>query len=201
MPRRKKYTDEMVLFIRENALGRTNKEMTALINKQFGTTFNDEQIHSLKTRLKIRGGLDSRFKKGNPSWNKGQPFPAGNNSGSFKKGHVPHSHLPVGSEINRGGYIWVKIAEPNRWKQKHRLMWEDVHGQLPKGSLLTFLDGNSLNCTLENLLAIKQAQNVRLNQFGLARTDAETTNTCLLIADISIAIGKQKRKYQGARKK
>lgn len=36
---------------------------------------------------------------------------------------------PVGTERKRAdGYIWVKIAEPNTWKEKHVLLYESVHG-------------------------------------------------------------------------
>lgn len=75
----------------------------------------------------------------------------------FKKGVLPKNTKPVGYESVRGcRYIWVKIAEPNVFKEKHRVIWEQHNGKPPKGFNVQFKDGNPLNCTIENLYLISR---------------------------------------------
>jgi hypothetical protein len=98
-------------------------------------------------------GNATRFKKGGESWNlgkKGMDF--GGKETRFKPGNKPHNYMPVGSEKMADGYLWIKIADPKTWKQKHYLVWKEAHGEYPKkGFLLHFKDGNQLNIALENL--------------------------------------------------
>lgn len=116
-------------------------------------------------RLDGERGTDTRFKRG-------QKPPAGCTEAMveagkptrFKQGTTPHNHVPVGTEVERLGYTWVKVAEPNQWKQKHLLVWKDAHGEFPaKGMKLCFRDGNRLNTAIENLECITQAELTRRN--------------------------------------
>lgn len=47
-------------------------------------------------------------------------------------------------------YYYVTYA-PGKRKTLHRLNWEAAYGPIPKGRLLSFKDGNTLNCELSNL--------------------------------------------------
>lgn len=98
-------------------------------------------------------GAATRFNKGGTSWNLGKKgLQIGGIETRFKPGQMPHNHMPVGSERIVDGYVWVKLAEPKTWKQKHYLVWKDAYGSYPqKGFLLAFRDGNQLNVALENL--------------------------------------------------
>lgn len=105
------------------------------------------------------------FKKGHVPVNKGKTWdemmsPEGQNRSRqtwFKKGLTPHNKVPIGHERRtRGGYILVKVAEPNVFKQKHRILWEQHHGPIPKGFDICFIDGNPDNLTIENLRAETQ---------------------------------------------
>ncbi len=81
-----------------------------------------------------------------------KPFPEGRR---FKKGERPKNWRPVGSEsINADGQVVVKVAEPSVWRLKHQVIWEAENGPLPKGSKLTFADGNQRNVALDNLVAV-----------------------------------------------
>ena len=77
----------------------------------------------------------------------------------FKKGHTPVNHREVGSErINVYGYIEIKVAEPNSWRLKHRVMWEQVNGIIPRGYNVQFKNHNPLDCRIENLYLISKAE-------------------------------------------
>lgn len=77
----------------------------------------------------------------------------------FKKGQKPHNHKEVGSErVNVDGYIEVKVAEPNKWRLKNRIIWEQTYGEIPKGYNVQFKNHNPLDCRIENLYLISKAE-------------------------------------------
>lgn len=110
-------------------------------------------------------GAATRFNKGGTSWNKDKKgLQIGGIETRFKAGQMPHNHMPVGSEKLADGYVWVKLAEPKTWKQKHHLVWKAAHGSYPpKGFLLAFRDGNQQNTALENLELISRQEWMRRN--------------------------------------
>ena len=71
---------------------------------------------------------------------------------TFKKGNRPANKKPVGYErISRDGYIEVKVAEPNVFKNKQRVIWEQHNGPIPEGMHVCFKDGDKSNLDIENL--------------------------------------------------
>ena len=146
-------------YIREINSMRTAKEVAQMVNEKFGTSFTQEQIKGYRARHKLVSGLTGRFEKGQISHNKGKKMPPEvyekAKATMFKKGNRPHNTLPVGTEIADATpehYIKIKIAEPNVWKYKHQLIWEEHNGPIPEGMNITFLDGNNRNFDISNLL-------------------------------------------------
>jgi len=72
--------------------------------------------------------------------------------GRFVKGQRPKHWRPVGSERKTDKGIMLKIKEPDKWRLKHLVVWEEANGLLPKGFRLAFLDGDKFNCSLDNLV-------------------------------------------------
>lgn len=65
-----------------------------------------------------------------------------------------HNKAPIGHERKAvDGYWWVKVADPNIFKLKHRILWEQHHGPIPAGIEITFIDGDKDNITIGNLRA------------------------------------------------
>lgn len=120
----------------------------------------------------------TRFRKGSIPPNKGKRMSpelyAKCAPTMFKKGHTPGNHKPVGSErVNVDGYIERKVAEPNKWECKHRIIWKQAHGDIPKGYNIQFKDGNPLNCILENLYIISRAEQMQTRNSLMARYPKE----------------------------
>lgn len=106
--------------------------------------------------------IANRFPPGHVPDNKGKKMPpetyAKVSRTMFKKGQTPHNHREVGSErVNVDGYIEVKVAEPNKWRLKHRIIWEQHHGEIPKGHNVQFKNHNPQDCRIENLYLISKA--------------------------------------------
>lgn len=110
-------------------------------------------------------GAATRFSKGGASWNRGiKGLDIGGKATRFKSGHMPHNHMAVGSEKIADGYIWVKLAEPKTWKQKHYLVWKEAHGSYPpKGFVLAFRDSNQMNTALDNLDLVSRQDWIKRN--------------------------------------
>lgn len=154
-------------------------------------------------------GNDGRFAKGQASWNKGKPHPFHPNSVAtrFKPGSVPANRKPIGDErMGRDGYIEIKVAIPNpytghptRYMHKHRFLWEQANGPLPRGMALKCLDGNRLNTEPANWIAVPRALLPRLNGiFGrnYDQAPAELKPAILAISQLEHAV-RERRKGKG----
>ncbi len=188
------YPAEVREFILNNYIGTGPKTMTDLLNKKFGSDYTRNQIQGYYKNHKLNSGLSGRFIKGYLS---GKPIPKGvriSPATEFQKGHMPHNHKPVGTESLRSdGYVWVKIAEPKTWREKHVLIWEAVNGPRPAGHVIIFADGNRLNFDPDNLVLTSWAQLARLNQNHLIKNDPELTKSGIIVASILNKIGERRK--------
>lgn len=190
------YTTDQLHFLRQNALGKTNEELTFLFNKHFRTKRTVSGIFGVKTRYGIYSGMDGwnghRFKKGITPWNKGK-------STFVARGKNAPSALPVGTErVTATGYVMVKVSyhrQPSNknWRYKHIVIWEGVNGKLPKHFVVIFLDRDKTNLKAENLMAIPKAVKGTMNRYGLYFDDPEATKVGAQIAFLKILIRKRMR--------
>jgi hypothetical protein len=195
--KRMKYTDEHIQFLKENTPGKSNKETTQLFNKKFKLKISEDRIKSLKSRYKIISGVNTQFKKGNISHNKGKKgyYTPGSEKGWFKKGNKPKNTMLVGTELMKAdGYVYIKVEDPNVWKQKHKLIWEKENGPYStKTHVVIFKDGNRDNFTLDNLQLITRKQLAILNRNNLLSKDKDLTETGLLVGKIIEARARRRK--------
>ena len=194
--RRGKFPEGTEAFMREIAPGRSLKEITRLVNARFGEgTMSVSQVRAYKKNHKIVSGYDSRFPKGHVPANKGKHMETRGRmmDTQFRKGHMPHNAHPIGTEIVRSdGYIQVKVADPDVWKLKHRIVWEQHNGPIPEGGLVVFRDGNRLNTDISNLALIDRSVNVKLNQMGIRHAGSpEMFDTAVLVARVAAEAGRK----------
>lgn len=129
-------------------------------------------LHSLRKRKGWRTGRTGCFPKGNEPFNKGKPHPTRGRAAEtqFKKGQQPHNTNYLGHErVSKDGYVEISIAETNphtgferRYVLKHRHLWEQANGPLPKGMALK-CKGDRLNTDPSNWELIPRALLPRLN--------------------------------------
>lgn len=192
-----KYTDEMKQFILDNYKGRYNQELADLFNQKFNTNITSRMIKSYKANNKLNSGLTGKFRKGQTPHNKGKKMPKEVyekvKHTMFAKGNVPPNHRPVGSErISKDGYIEVKVAEPNKWRLKQRVVYEEAKGKIPEGCPIIFLDGNKRNFDIDNLRCITRSELLYLNCNGLNNSN-EITETGILMARLDRTKNKKKQ--------
>lgn len=195
-----KYTDEMKQFILDNYKGRYNQELADLFNQKFNTNVTSRTIKSYKANNKLNSGLSGKFRKGQTPHNKGKKMPKEVyekvKHTMFANGNVPPNHRPVGSErISKDGYIEVKVAEPNKWRLKQRVVYEEAKGKIPEGCTIIFLDGNKRNFDIDNLRCITRSELLYLNCNGLNNSN-EITETRILMARLDRAKNKKKQELK-----
>lgn len=208
------YTPEMHRFIADNVKGTKNKDLAAAVNRKFGTNITDTAIASYKYHHGLSSGMKfedfqrkkgdppnrTSFKKGHVSHNKGKKgwCPSGCEKTWFQKGHTPKNHKPVGSERidAKDGYVLIKVAEPNKYRLKHRVIWEEAYGPIPEGHNIIFRDGNRLNVSLDNLKMVTKQEMLIMNRRGLFNTDPELTDTGHNIAKLIMGTVQAKKRLE-----
>jgi hypothetical protein len=135
-------------------------------------------LHAQRKRKGWRTGRTGRFEKGTEPPNKGKRCPPGVGGRhpnarrtQFKKGNLPHNTNFLHHErVSKDGYVEISIDETNphtgyerRYVLKHRWLWEQARGPVPKGMALKCLDSNKLNTDPSNWKAVPRALLPRLN--------------------------------------
>lgn len=134
------------------------KSTVVRLAKRHGWKKDPVYMREVRTRIAEYG---KKYEKGHDPWNKGL-------TGITKNypSEVPHRRSPLGSERQKEGVTYVKVEDGvgyRGWKRKHRVIWEEAHGEIPPGYLLFFKDGNPQNCVLDNLELVSPAENARNN--------------------------------------
>jgi len=207
-----KYSQEIVDYIIQNHKGKSLDEIADEVNKKFGLNINKQSIGNLKSRLRRNNIFleyarnDGCFKKGNVPINKGTKgmFNVGGNRTSFKKGGKSWNCDPIGTEKWKSknykddeGFLYVKVQDGTKqhnWKQKHRIIWEEAYGEIPKGYKVIFKDGNRHNITLENLALVSNSEMLILNSRNLIYNDSKLTDVGINIAKVIDGANKKARK-------
>ena len=165
------YKKEEKEFLVKFIPGHLSAEIQDVFREKFGRCLTYDQIKNFKGNNKICSGVNTKFKKKHVPANKGKKMSeeqyAKCKATMFKKGGVPPNYRPVGSErVNVDGYIEIKVKDPNKWKLKHRVVWEQHNGKIPPDKIVIFKDNNPLNCTIDNLMLISKEENLKMNNIG-----------------------------------
>ncbi len=110
------------------------------------------------------------FNKGKVPWNKGVKGYMGANRTSFYKGDpkcndttLPMGHISLRYHKREGrAYKYIKTVTGMRLLQ--RVTWERHNGEIPKGHIIAFKDGDSMNCDISNLFMLSRAENMERNR-------------------------------------
>lgn len=202
-------------LLSQDVTGTTRAMMLERINAHFGWSMTMSQLKGYLSRnhLALWGQEGTQFKKGHPS-TKGIKMSAEQyrkcSKTMFKKGNRPHTAVPVGTitvaKTSNGNkeelYYKKKVAEPNRWKLLHRLVWEEHNGPIPKNHVVTFLDGDWRNCDISNLMCISMGANCRANQDGLRfEGNPELTKSGLLVSELKTQAIKAEKKLRKSKRR
>lgn len=176
------WTDAQAATYKTNYQTKTYKQLTDIINEKHNLNLTLNQVRHFGRK----NGMTTRFnpkpfKKGNTLWR-------GGINTQFKKGHT-YKEYPLGTEkVNAEGYTLVKVSmtgtQREKWKFKHRLVWEREHGPIPESHILIFLDGNKQNISLDNLKLITRQVNAIMNIRKWHTENKEETKVRILQAQL-----------------
>lgn len=119
----------------------------------------------------IEKGKKTRFQLGHTPVNKGVKMPDHIydkvKHSMFKKGNRPHNWKADGSIVERNdktgrSYLYFKVKD-SHWILYHNKIWMDHHGPIPEKHIISFKDGNTLNCDISNLELLSMAENAKRN--------------------------------------
>ena len=171
-----KYSQEQIEYIREGYKSMNIHQLTKSFNLRFLAQRTEGSIQGALKAHNLHGkrndGLRSSFTK------------------------------EIGSErvCSNTGFIIIKVDEPNpywggktRQRHKHLVIWEKANGPIPEGHRIRFLDGNKLNCTLENLALFTMTENMFLNHLGFNAAPDELRKTIILTAKLKAKATERKR--------
>lgn len=107
------------------------------------------------------------YKKGTIPWSKGKKGMHFSRRTEFSKGSIPSNKLPVGSVRFRKRKreqelrAYIKVAEPNVWRLRAHVVWEENYGKIPNGTIIHHIDRNRLNDDPTNLAAVSRAWHIK----------------------------------------
>jgi hypothetical protein len=205
---RRQYTGEQLAFLRENYPRMGQQELLAAFNAEFGLDKTVQQLKATLNNYKIRSGRTGCFEKGQKVWNDGL---AGKgvckpNSGSFQKGSIPPNRKPLWDEriCSKDGFILMKVPEtdpytgfPTRYKHKHVWVWEQANGPVPPDHVIRFLDGDKLNCSLDNLGLFTRAESLEMTRLGFSEVEKEAKPAMAALGQLSARTKKAERDLHG----
>ncbi len=174
----RKWSDEITEFVksvcplREHGIN-SRRELAEEINRRFDRDFTEKALCSHCYDNGIQLGLcysNSDIPRGEKHWR----------------------HRPVGSFQMKKGYIRIKVAEPNKWMQYQRYVWEQNHpGQSAEGKTVIFMDGNIRNFDPSNLECVERGELSVMAELGCtAESSREERELYLLRARLVYAKSK-----------
>ena len=184
----RKWSDEITEFVkavcplREHGIN-SRRELAEEINKRFGREFTDKAVCAHCYENGIQLGLcysNSDVPRGEKHWR----------------------HRPVGSFQEKKGYIRIKVAEPNKWMQYQRYVWEKNHpGQSAEGKNVIFMDGNTRNFEPSNLECVERCELSVMAELGCtAESSREERELYLLRARLVCAKSRMLGSKEAARR-
>lgn len=172
---RTKWTPEMVEWLRNHYEDETYNVLAIKMSELFNVKITGSSMEHKITRLGLKKSKESIKRFYLP------------NKFCFKKGHIPATKKPIGYErTHPDGFTWVKVAEPDVFKQKHRVIYEQHYGPIPKDCCVIFADGNRSNFDLNNLILVTRTEHGVMNVQHLRSKDAEITKCGVALTKLMI---------------
>ena len=119
------------------------------------------------------------FKPGLVPWNKGVRGLHLSPGSEFKPGCESLKRVPVGTERLRNSpqkndpRWFIKTEEPNVWRLRAHVIWENANGPIPRGLLVHHIDKDRLNDSLSNLMLVGRAAHLLIHREKIFAARAE----------------------------
>ena len=167
--KRKYWSAKEDQFLENHINKMTNEEIGLALNRTILSISNRIAALKLKRKPEVTKAQKAvnHFKKGHKTWNKGMKGLRLSPHSEFKKGNLPHNakedgEITIHTDKCGAKYKLIRLSL-GVWQPYHRYVWEQAHGPIPKSTIITFKNKDTLDCRLENLKLISRADNLRRN--------------------------------------
>lgn len=184
----KHFTPQDDEYLRQHYLEQTLDQLGDNLGRQFSSIYArlkrlglvlPEELKRERKMVGLRIGLEAgkktRFKKGDIPQNKGKKWndfmsekgKINSSKTMYKKGHIPHN-VKTDGEITtfynkrNKPFKFIRLSG-GKWQPLHRFIYEQHHGPIAPKKVLRFIDGNTMNCELDNLELVDMKQNMEMN--------------------------------------
>ena len=160
-----KYSQEFIDFVRDNIDKYTKESFITLLEERFNMKVSKNALKCLLRRHNIKGRYLDYQKQ-------------------MVRSTAKH---PIGAErMTKDGPI-VKVAQPNVWKRKARVMYEKYHNcELNEDDYILFLNQDRNDFSKENLIKSNKKEMAYLHNYETFSTNPELTKLGLLSAKVII---------------
>lgn len=152
---------EQLEYFKSIVPGHFTKEISDLFYEKYGIRYKKSEIENIKRTYGLYSNI-THLKRGTIKINR------------------PPS--PEGTERIHQGYIEIK--HNGKWIKKHRYIYENQYGKVSNKDLIIFLDGNKMNCNLNNLKLIDRKTYVIANKNNLIFKNKVLTESGLLLTKL-----------------
>jgi hypothetical protein len=162
---RNKYTKEFEDFVRKNVSKYKKEEFRLLLQDRYNIQLSSDALRRYLNKHHIKGKYID-----------------------YKKNNVrDRGKCPVGAEqITKDG-VFIKVAQPDKWRRKSRVMYEKYHNcKLDDNDYILFLNGDRNDFSKENLFKSTNQEKCYLHNWGISSKNKELTKTGILSARLYI---------------
>jgi hypothetical protein len=202
---RTKFTKKDDQYLIDNYLKIPIKRMAMQLNRSGFGTFNRLKRLGLEVpkEIALSRKRNNHFKKGHIPKNKGIPAAEWMSTdqlknfknNQFKKGNQPYNTLTDGvtrqrSDKSGAVYTYIRISKGN-WDLLQRYVYRKEIGPVEDNEIVTFKNGNTLDCSPGNLEKITKSENMLRNT--IHRHGPEIAKSQFLIKKLERKINSQSK--------
>lgn len=160
---RNKYTKEFEEFVRENASKYNREDLRQLVQKKYNVVISKDSFRRYLNRHKIKALYNI----------------INNVRETYK--------LPVGTERETNEGTFVKIAQPDVWRRKTRVMYEQYHNcKLNDDDYIVFLNQDRNDFSKDNLIKSSRKEIAYLHNCKTYSKNPKLTELGILSAKLMI---------------
>lgn len=160
-----KYSQEFIDFVRDNIDKYTKESFITLLEERFNMKVSKNALKCLLRRHNIKGRYLDYQKQ-------------------MVRSTAKH---PIGAERMTKDGLYVKVAQPNVWRKKTRVMYERYHNcKLSPKDYVLFLNNNHDDYSKENLILSTNREKCYLHNWNTSSTNPRLTEIAILSARLTI---------------
>lgn len=161
---RNKYTKEFEDFVSKNVSKYTKEDFRLLLEKRYNIQLSSDALRRYLNKHHIKGKYTD-----------------------YNKNQIRRRKLPIGAEqITKDG-VFIKVAQPDKWRRKSRVMYELYHNcKLNDDDYIVFLNQDRNDFSKDNLIKSSRKEIAYLHNNKTFSKNPKLTELGILSARLMI---------------